>query len=267
MKRYAFIASTLLVLVVCLIGCQPEGPSPSVIVPAAASEATSEQAQYHYDHGVLVNDEGLSETMRQKYIVAIARSGDDKQVDTPFGKGTVNIRTDELGVPLTATVNPPGKPSRLSEPLRDQLLSLLVDSQMFTVIERENINAIIRELNFGESKYVNTNSQAEIGYLQGVKYIIDGAPAVNAEAMRSEPVNIPDDWVGHVGFPETGRNDLPVVFRLRMYSVETGQIVGIGEGFGRDSQEALVNSVKALTNAGIANLVVNVGTLVGSESE
>lgn len=250
MKRYIFIASTLPALTACLIGCQPEGPSPMVSVPAAAAQTQTEQPQYNYEHKVLVEREGLAETMRQKYIVAIARSGDNKDVDTPFGKKDIlTVETDVNGVVVKATVSPPVKPARLSQASREQLLSLLIDSEVFTVIERENINDIIRELDFGESRYVNKNSRADIGYLHGVRYIIDGAPAINAEAMRSPSVITPDNWVGHVGFPEESRNDLPVVFRLRMYSVETGQIVGIGEGFGRDTQEALVNSVTALTNA------------------
>ena len=141
----------------------------------------------------------------------------------------------------------PGKQG-MSEVVREQLISLLVDSRRFEVIERDEINEIVRELDFGESKYVSKDGRAPIGNLYGARYIISGGPDVNVNALEDHGYS-PDDRFEHVGFPDKGRDDLPAVFRLRMYEVETGHIKAVGEGYALNHQEALRCAVTALERA------------------
>ena len=251
MTRTIILLSSGFVLAgLTVLGCVPATVTPDATVPSARPVATDNRP-YTYEHTVRTGegDPGFAAPLPAKYIVAVGRVGDNKPVDTPFGsRDAIAIEAQADDLELKAHAGPaPGKQG-MSEVVREQLISLLVDSKYFEVIERDEINEIVRELDFGESKYVSKDGRAPIGNLYGARYIISGGPDVNVNAFEDRACT-PDNWVEHVGFPEKGRDDLPAVFRLRMYDVETGHIKAVGEGYALNHQEALRCAVTALERA------------------
>jgi hypothetical protein len=260
-----------LLAVAMLGGCQPAGPPSRVDVPPAPPAAGAQPAQYSYDHQVRVGGAApqVQEALRNEYVVALARVGDTGLVETPFGDlDTRNVVVQTEAKVATgegtqaqgaSTVVQPAVPVKLQpEPqpagytmrARRQVISLLQESRCFTVVERESVNDVVRELQFEQSKWVAKDSAAVVGKLSGVRYIIQGGLEANLEADTD--TSSPDKWVGTVGFPEgADAGNSAFVFRLRMYSVQTGVIVAAGDGYGQSDQEALRNAVTALTRAAI----------------
>ena len=249
----------VLLLAACALrGCAPRAAPPEPTVPAAAPAGTGER-MYVYEHTIDAGGRAgeAALPMHEEYIVAVGRVGDNKPVDTPFGKADAfeiegKLETGGLDIGVSGELHgragsPPGKRG-MSHRTRQRLISLLVEAGCFTVVERDEINEIVREIDFGESRYVSEERAAGIGNLYGVRYIITGAPDVATGAFENTGVG-PDNWVSHVGFPEDRRADFPAVFRLRMYEVESGRIWAVGEGYAWDHDEALRNAVTALKRA------------------
>jgi len=233
------------------VGCEPKGPPLTVQVPPPSARP-KDGPEYDFVHKIRTGvDARFLARMRQKYIVAVARVGDNKPVGTPFVREdriTTTV-TDKNGTAVTSTVvEGPGNPG-ISRAGREQLVSQLVRTKCFTVLERDSVNDIVRELDFGETKYVSKESRAKIGNLEGVRYIVNGGFTANAKARLAPPPVTPDNWVGHVGFPEGDEERRPIICRLRMYEVKTGVVVGVADGYGKSTQEALTNAAYALAYA------------------
>jgi len=247
------------------IGCEPKG-MPATTPPPPMNNIddsrSSSDTQYSYKHKSLITSADRRK-MQEIYVVAVARVGDTNLVeDSPFGnkinRGTaagVNVKVKAeankksditVKIKQDQKLQPKPVPKGFTTAARHQIISNLQKKRCFTVVERNNINDIIREIQFGQSQWVNKDSAAAKGNLQGVHYIIKGGLEVNAQAFTPDPV-APDNWVGYVGFPESGYNDLPYIFRLRMYHVETGTVVAVGDGYGKTSNESILRAVDALT--------------------
>jgi len=276
-STYAFaaIAALAAAAAITTIGCEPEGPQPAVVVPPAPTgvEANSPGGeQYRYDHQVRYGgaDSEMKQQLRRQYVLAIARVADTSLVDTPFGNkqvaspvvAVVAGAEGQGDTKVTAAIDeslrnerlaPEPAPPGFTQRTRTQLISFLQETECFTLIERESINDIVRELEFDDSRWVaKTPETPAQGKLSGVKYIVKGALERNLAARPVGPAT-PDNWVGQVGFPEDDRQNMPLVFRLRMYSVSGGIIVAVGDGYGRTADEAVKNSVRALTRLVIRN--------------
>jgi len=251
-------------------GCELKGPAPTVIVPPVKADAAPAggNAEYHYNHEVRYGgtDSEMKKALRERYVLAIARVDDTSLVDTPFGdkqvaspvaaviagaegqgetKVTAAIDESLRNEKLSAEPTPPG----FSQTTRTRLISLLQKTECFTLVERESINDIVRELEFGDSRWVaRAPDTAPQGKLIGVRYIVKGSLEQNlpAKPMRTAT---PNNWVGRVGFPEDDRENMPLIFRLRMYSVADGVITAVGDGYGNTPSEAVDNSVRAWTRA------------------
>ena len=65
--------------------------------------------------------------------------------------------------------------NRLGEAAADELVTQLFQTGKFTVIEREQINAILSEQDFGQSGRVNSSQAADIGRILGVQVIVTGS--------------------------------------------------------------------------------------------
>ena len=80
------------------------------------------------------------------------------------------------------------------------------------------------------------------GELAAVRYIVKGA--LEVQAVRPRPVT-PDNWADTT----VSKDEQPCIFRLRMYSVRTGQVVAVGEGYADTPAAAVETAVKALRRA------------------
>jgi curli biogenesis system outer membrane secretion channel CsgG/V8-like Glu-specific endopeptidase len=111
-----------------------------------------------------------------------------------------------------------------SELVTGSLTNALRESGKFTIVERQDINAILREAEFSNSKWVNPEQTNKIGNIYGVKYI------VIANLLKSQA----GEYVAAGNY----------VLALRLCEVETGNISATGQGEGVTLKDAIANAVK-----------------------
>ncbi|MFA6357283.1 MAG: trypsin-like peptidase domain-containing protein [Candidatus Omnitrophota bacterium] len=112
---------------------------------------------------------------------------------------------------------------RDSDLLSGFLTNALLKSGKFNIVERQDINALLREAEFSNSKWVNPQQANRIGNVYGVKHI------VIANLLRNESGN-----------RVTAGN---YALTLRLCEVETGNISASGQGEGLNIKEAVINAV------------------------
>lgn len=112
------------------------------------------------------------------------------------------------------------------------LTGLLVDklslTDKFILVERKDINAILREIDFEKSKWVSPAESAKLGNLYGVKYIII------SELLKNRP--------------RTEVSDSGYTVVLRMCEIETGRVAASGAGRAATVDEAVSMAVAELTD-------------------
>ena len=111
-----------------------------------------------------------------------------------------------------------------SELVTGSLTNALRESGKFAIVERQDINAILREAEFSNSKWVNPEQTNKIGNIYGVKYI------VIANLLKSQA----GEYVAAGNY----------VLALRLCEVETGNISATGQGEGVTLKDAIANAVK-----------------------
>jgi curli biogenesis system outer membrane secretion channel CsgG/V8-like Glu-specific endopeptidase len=104
------------------------------------------------------------------------------------------------------------------------LTDVLRESGKFNIVERQDINAILREAEFSNSKWVNPAQAVKIGDIYGVKYIII------TNLLKSE-----------AGERVSGNN---YVLTLRLCEVANGNVTATGQGDGPTIKDAVFNAVK-----------------------
>ncbi|MDA0329387.1 MAG: hypothetical protein O2958_10300 [Gemmatimonadetes bacterium] len=104
----------------------------------------------------------------------------------------------------------------------DMIVTRLVNSGHFSVIERERLEAILQEQGFQLSGQVNPSDVVEIGRLAGVMYLISGSVtrfSIDEKGTRVMGRN--------VGYTEAQSE-----MNVRAFSAETGEIITATEGSG-----------------------------------
>lgn len=118
------------------------------------------------------------------------------------------------------------------QPDKKILTGLLVDKlaaeNKFILVERKDINAILQEINFQQSKWVSSAEAVKIGNLYGVKYIII------SEFLRNEP--------------GTEVSEANHTVTLRMCELQTGRIAASGMGQASTIDAAISQAVTALSD-------------------
>jgi curli biogenesis system outer membrane secretion channel CsgG len=104
----------------------------------------------------------------------------------------------------------------------DMIVTRLVNSGAFTVIERERLDAILREQGFQLSGQVNPADVVEIGRLAGVMYLITGS--VTRFSIDEKGTSV---FGRNVGYTEAESE-----MNVRAFSTETGEIITATEGSG-----------------------------------
>ena len=104
----------------------------------------------------------------------------------------------------------------------DMIVTRLVNSGVFTVIERERLQAILEEQGFQLSGQVNSSDVVEIDRLAGVMYLITGSVTRFSIDERGTRV------LGrNLGYTEAESE-----MNVRAFSTETGEIITATEGSG-----------------------------------
>lgn len=106
----------------------------------------------------------------------------------------------------------------------DELVTQLVKTGKFTVIERAQLNSILAEQSLGASGAVTQATAAKIGKLLGVQLIMTGS--ITQFSIQRTSVGISQFGVG--GSYSNAESKLDV----RLISTETGEILGVAEGQG-----------------------------------
>ena len=126
----------------------------------------------------------------------------------------------------------------------DMIVTRLVNSGAFSVIERERLESILQEQGFQLSGQVNPSDVVEIGRLAGVMYLITGSVT---------RFSIDEKGTGLLG-RSIGYTEAESEMNVRAFSTETGEIITASEGSG---SKRLVNisgviSMSASMNRGVA---------------
>ncbi|MBR2142285.1 CsgG/HfaB family protein [Anaerovibrio sp.] len=116
--------------------------------------------------------------------------------------------------------------SMVSEFVIEQLL----DSERFNLIEREMLEAIMKEHSFNMSGIVDLTTAAQIGKLAGVKYLVAGS--VTGLSTKSSGASYSDSAKGGAGF---NINTVIANVTARFIDVETGRIVLAASGTGESA--------------------------------
>jgi len=110
----------------------------------------------------------------------------------------------------------------MGEVAADMLVTRLVNSGQFSVIERERLDAILAEQGFQLSGQVNPDDVVQIGRLAGVMYMITGS--------------VTRFSIDEIGTRVLGRNvgytEAQSAMNIRAISTETGEVVMATEGEG-----------------------------------
>lgn len=97
------------------------------------------------------------------------------------------------------------------------LIDALVNARKFDLLEREELKSVIKELNFGESDYADTEKVVKIGQLVGADYMI--VPEIRYLSILSETKAIP-----YVGGKQVSLR-CKVATAIRTVNVTTGKII------------------------------------------
>ena len=169
-------------------------------------------AKFNYEQKRIYKVKGTEKNVRIK--IAVSRFEDKTEIEgSPF-----NIQEDEEELEnaqiniegSTVTVRTDEDADKKKELTKSELLiGLLVDklrkTGIFDVVERKEVNQLIREINFEKSNWVKQDNVNEIGNIYGVQSIVTGEILQNKEGHR------------------IGKGKYTLA--LRLYNVNTGEIV------------------------------------------
>ena len=103
----------------------------------------------------------------------------------------------------------------LGQAAADELVTQLFQTGKFSLVERDQINAILAEQDFGQSGRVNPNQAAQIGQILGVQVIITGS--ITKFSI--------DEKGGRIGGFGASYSEAETNLDVRMINVNTAEIV------------------------------------------
>ncbi len=252
----------------------PPPPPP----PEAAPEVVR---TYDYSQKLIVDPQ---QQLGHHWSVAILRFGDTREVEgVPFGHESENspaggdnnvnvtVVTQQVNLPPVAGQTPP----RIGKKHREILKHALVQSNAFTVVERERILELLREVNFGKTAYVDPETAPEAGQMLCVRYLLEGHLGFNEEILSTDSESLADapgakkpnfsflDNVFNPGKEQLWRHRQKQLLRLKeskeefraeqsacylsAYEVRTGQVKAMVMGTGKTYLEAIEDAVSELS--------------------
>ena len=165
-----------------------------------------------------------------KYKVAIGTFGEQINIaGSPFNK--TEEKAEESGKTYNVNIGSPNldKPAEEKIDFVAGLLSdLLKQTNMFDVVERQEVNQLIREIQFEKSDWVKKEQGNELGNIYGVQYVLLGDILPNKEGERFSAEQY--------------------TATLRLVDVNTGAIISTGTGQRNYLQDALTEAVGNLAN-------------------
>jgi hypothetical protein len=288
MKRDAVIPMLAATWMLVTAGCS-SSRSPSAVAPPPppVEAAPAPVRTYDYAHTVRKSPKHRKAHL---YTIAILRFGDSKEIeDQPFGekpeqrprpegaqeKVEVNVNVGNTNVGAA-----PGAQARqqLDKRARETLKHELVESEAFTVVERERILEILREIEMGKSKYADPATAGAEGSLLSVRYLLEGSLGFNEDLSLKEtlPEQGYEDYSYEGGLSDIfnpsraamrrrfiarmnarrermarqrHREQFPYSCYLSVYDVHTGQVICSVMGIGKNGLGAIRDAVAELVEA------------------
>jgi len=165
-----------------------------------------------------------------KYKVAIGAFGESVNISgSPFNKiaEKEDSRTQTYNVNIaTPNLEKPGVPQVNS--VVGILSDLLKKTDKFNVVERQEVNQLIREIKFEKSDWVKKDPANKLGNIYGVQYILFG------------------EILPNYGGEQFGYNQYTTT--LRLVDVNTGAVISTGTGQKNYLQKALADAVSVLAD-------------------
>ena len=112
----------------------------------------------------------------------------------------------------------------------DYVIDALLDTDMFNVIEREQLRAITDEHSFNASGLIDMSTATQLGKMHGVKYLVYGS--VVGLSLKDTGIDYSNDKYGKIG---NTKHTVIADVTARFIDVETGRIVLTGRGEGESS--------------------------------
>lgn len=215
--------------------------------------------------------------------MAILRYGDTKPIeDAPFGATSQAAQNSQVNVNVKIGNDASTEPSQAApwpgKNEQEMLKQALVQSGAFTVVERQRIVEVLREINFSESRYVDPQTAPEMGKIHAVQYVVEANLCRNQDRSLKGHVDVEGDYkdlneyqpnfrqnmcedgkrLGKERYrallekneADAARSRQRVLARtacyLSVYDVRTGEIVAAVMGLGVNASEAINEAVDDL---------------------
>lgn len=112
----------------------------------------------------------------------------------------------------------------------DYVIDALLDTEMFNVIEREQLRAITDEHSFNASGLIDLSTATQLGKLHGVKYLVYGS--VVGLSLKDKVMGYTNAKLGGI---DNTQHTVVANITARFIDVETGRIVLTARGEGASS--------------------------------
>jgi curli biogenesis system outer membrane secretion channel CsgG len=124
--------------------------------------------------------------------------------------------------------------------ISDLAVKFLVKDGTYSVIERQQMDKILKEQNFSNSDRADPNSAAKIGKLLGVDAIIVGAVTQFGNDNQNTKVGGGGgNWGGYgIGGIGHKKSKAIVAVDARLVNIDTAEIMGVASGKGESSRES-----------------------------
>lgn len=282
MKIHRIAPCLLLALLLASAGCDKDNTEAISAPPPPPKGEMAPTRTYDYTQKALSNGR---DTAGRKWTVAILRFGDTKEVeDVPFGSasqpaaggGQVNVNV-KIGNDAPANPGPNQAAPMVNKRAREALKHELVKSEAFVVVERERILEILREINFGKTKYVDPAGAPEEGELLSVRYLLEGSLGFNEDKTLKDTIDGGLTYKDGVEYQpglfdnifnpgkvnrekmlaairktqderakENLRRKYNIACYLSVYEVQTGMVTATVMGLGSNGTEAIQDAVEEL---------------------
>ena len=192
----------------------------------------------HKDRGQHLDALGPSTSLR----IALKSLNDNQLVNTPYGyvEGGKTVATKQGTVTDPERYNTSRDNIGTSARLREMLSYKLSSLPFIELIERDNVNSIVRELEFAENnKYVKKETLNEVG-LEMPQFFIKAFFTVNEGPCREDDSAEEEAWGND---DELKRPKKPYRLMLRFYDIKTSKVVYITCGSGVIIKDAIDRSV------------------------
>jgi len=130
---------------------------------------------------------------------------------------------------LTFTNNTPFESDALGEGVANTLITALVKTHHFIVIERNRLDQVIKEQNLGMAGLIDSQSASKVGQLLGIDYIVTGG-------ITEFGIKKSGTAIGYGGEVDAGigleKGTARIVLDARVIDVESGGIIFAETGVG-----------------------------------